>query len=81
MEGLIRTTSFFTPPESLVMKYQIHVWNVKIALGSLRQHIMSVVIIVKKELCNSIYPFFFVFFCVLFFCLFFFFEYVFSVYY
>ncbi len=48
------------------MKYQIHVRNVKIALGALRQHIMSVIIIItiKKELCNSIYQFFrsFVFF-------------------
>ncbi len=60
MEGLIKKF-FFAPPETLVMKYQIHVRNVKIALGALRQHIMSVVIIIitiKKELCNSIYLFF-----------------------
>lgn len=60
MEGLIKKV-FFTPPETLVMKYQIHVRNVQITLGSLRQHIMRVIIIItiKKELCNSIYRFFF----------------------
>lgn len=80
MEGLIKTSFFYTS-RILGHEVSIHVWNVKIALGSLRQHIMRVIIIVKKELCSSIYPFFFFFFLVLFFCLFFFFEYVFSVYY